>query len=99
MLFQVIGEELIRNMAITIGAVAIVTILLIRNVQTAIWVICCVCFTLVDLVGSMYFFGLTIEISTSIVIILCVGLAVDYSAHIGHKFTTLQGSRDGKDNI
>ncbi|KAF4533134.1 hypothetical protein B566_EDAN007945 [Ephemera danica] len=91
---QVIGEELARNLALTICAVAVVTIILIRNIRTSIWVICCVCFTLVNLVGSMYLFGLTIEISTSIVIILCVGLAVDYSAHIGHKFTTLKGTRD-----
>ncbi|XP_046405752.1 patched domain-containing protein 3-like [Ischnura elegans] len=91
---QVIGEELLRNLGLTILTVALVTILLIQNFQSAIWVICCVCFTLVNLVGSMYLFGLTIEISTSIVILLCVGLAVDYSAHIGHTFTRLAGTRN-----
>jgi predicted RND superfamily exporter protein len=52
-------------------------------------------FTVVDLVGSMYWLGLTIEISTSIMILLCAGLAVDYAAHIGNEFTHLQGTRDG----
>ncbi|XP_071449211.1 patched domain-containing protein 3-like [Hetaerina americana] len=91
---QVIGEELLRNLGLTIMTVALVTVLLIQNFKSAIWVISCVCFTLVNLVGSMYIFGLTIEISTSIVILLCVGLAVDYSAHIGHTFTRLSGTRD-----
>jgi predicted RND superfamily exporter protein len=51
--------------------------------------------TVVDVVGSMYWLGLTIEISTSIIILLCAGLAVDYAAHIGNEFTRLQGTKDG----
>jgi Niemann-Pick C1 protein len=92
---QIIGDELLRNLGLTICAVAIVTLVLIQNLQTSFWVICCVIFTVVDLVGSMYWLSLTIEISSSIMILLCAGLAVDYSAHIGNEFTRLQGTRDG----
>jgi hypothetical protein len=93
--FQIIGDELFRNLGLTICAVAIVTLILIQNLQTSFWVLCCVIFTVVDVVGSMYWLGLTIEISTSIMILLCAGLAVDYSAHIGTEFTRLQGTKDG----
>jgi hypothetical protein len=93
--FQIIGDELLRNLGLTICAVAIVTLILIQNLQTSFWVLCCVIFTVVDVVGSMYWLGLTIEISTSIMILLCAGLAVDYSAHIGNEFTRLQGTKDG----
>jgi predicted RND superfamily exporter protein len=92
---QIIGDELFRNLGLTIGAVAAVTLLLIQNLQTSFWVICCVLFTVIDLVGSMYWLGLTIEISSSMMILLCAGLAVDYSAHIGNEFMRLQGTRDG----
>ncbi|KAJ4445678.1 hypothetical protein ANN_12362 [Periplaneta americana] len=92
---KIIGEELLRNLGLTISAVAMVTLMLIQNLQTSFLVICCVIFTVVDLVGSMYWLGLTIEISTSIMVLLCAGLAVDYSAHIGNEFTRLQGTRDG----
>lgn len=92
---QIIGDELLRNLGLTICAVAAVTLILIQNLQTSFWVICCVVFTVVDLVGSMYWLGLTIEISTSIMILLCAGLAVDYSAHIGNEFMHLQGTRHG----
>jgi len=93
--FQIIGDELHRNLGLTICAVAIVTLILIQNLQTSFWVLCCVIFTVVDVVGSMYWLGLTIEISTSIMILLCAGLAVDYSAHIGNEFMRLQGTKDG----
>lgn len=91
---KIIGDELLRNLGLTISAVAIVTLILIQNLQTSFWVLCCVIFTVVDLVGSVYWLGLTIEISTSIMILLCAGLAVDYSAHIGNEFMRLQGTKD-----
>lgn len=40
--------------------------------------------------------GITIDITTSILLTLSVGLAVDYSAHIGHTFMTISGSRNGQ---
>ncbi|PSN56234.1 hypothetical protein C0J52_00394, partial [Blattella germanica] len=91
---KIIGEELLRNLGLTVCTVAVVTLLLIQNLQTSFWVICCVVFTVVDLVGSMYWLGLTIEISTSIMVLLCTGLAVDYSAHIGNEFTRLRGTKN-----
>ena len=44
----------------------------------------------------MYLWGLTIDTVTCIQLVLAIGLAVDYSAHIGHTFMTVTGSRDGK---
>lgn len=77
-------------------AVGLVTALLLRDLKVTFWVICCVAFTLIDLLGSMYYFGLTIEISTSIIILLCAGLAVDYAAHIGLEFTRTTGDKEGR---
>ena len=44
----------------------------------------------------MYLWGLTIDTVTCIQLVLAIGLAGDYSAHIGHTFMTVTGSRDGK---
>lgn len=43
----------------------------------------------------MHFWGLTIDVVTCVQLILAIGLAVDYSAHIGHCFMTFQGGRNG----
>ena len=37
----------------------------------------------IDIYSFSHFCGLTIEITSSVVLILCVGLGLDYSAHIG----------------
>ncbi|XP_063971830.1 protein patched homolog 1-like isoform X2 [Diachasmimorpha longicaudata] len=91
---QIIGEELTRNLVLEIMAVALVSILLLRDLCVSFWVICCVLFTLIDLLGSMYYVGLTIEVSSSIMILLCAGLAVDYAAHVGLEFTRAGGTRN-----
>ncbi|XP_032681193.1 protein patched homolog 3-like isoform X3 [Odontomachus brunneus] len=90
---KIIGEELIRNLSLEIVAVGIVTLVLLRNLRASFWVMCCVLFTLVDLLGSMYFMGLTIDISSTIMVLLCAGLAVDYAAHIGLEFIRSSGTK------
>ncbi|XP_076245732.1 patched domain-containing protein 3 isoform X2 [Calliopsis andreniformis] len=90
---KVVGEELIRNLCLEIVTIGVVIVLFLRNLKASFWVLCCVLFTLIDLLGSMYFLNLTIEISASIMILLCVGLAVDYAAHIGLEFTRAKGNK------
>merc|ERR1719247_1133840 len=49
--------------------------------------------SIVELIGIMYFWGVTINGVSTIYIMICVGLAVDYSAHIAHCFKeSLAGS-------
>ena len=40
----------------------------------------------------MYFWGLTIDTVTSVMLILAIGLCIDYAAHIGHSFMTSKAS-------
>ena len=49
--------------------------------------------TLVDIVGYLYFWDITIDIVSCINIVISVGLCVDYSVHIGHCFVVSSGSR------
>ncbi|XP_014612878.1 PREDICTED: patched domain-containing protein 3-like isoform X1 [Polistes canadensis] len=91
---KIIGEELIRNLSLAIVAIGLVTILLLRNLLASFWVISCVIFTLIDLLGSMHFLGLIVEISSSILVLLCIGLAVDYASHVGLEFIRRTGSKN-----
>uniref|UniRef100_A0A0P5P9V2 Patched domain-containing protein n=1 Tax=Daphnia magna TaxID=35525 RepID=A0A0P5P9V2_9CRUS len=93
---RVISSELIRNLCLTMAAVVSVTLILISDLVTVFWVFTCIAFTLIDLLGLMYFWGLTVEISSSIIVIQATGLAIDYSAHIGHTFTTIRGSKSSR---
>ena len=44
----------------------------------------------------MYFWGLTVETVITIILVLAVGLSVDYASHIGHTFMIISGKRHGK---
>nr|XP_012227494.1 PREDICTED: patched domain-containing protein 3-like [Linepithema humile] len=90
---KIISEELTRNLCLEILMVGMVASVLLRNLIASFWVMCCVLFTLVDLLGSMYFLGLTVELTSSIIIMLCAGLSVDYAAHIGLEFIRSSGSK------
>ncbi|XP_050397303.2 patched domain-containing protein 3 isoform X1 [Patella vulgata] len=93
---KVIQTELYRNLGLAFLCVFLVTLVLIANLWTCLMVSCCIMFTLVNVGGSMHFWGLTIETVTSIQLILAIGLAVDYSAHIGHTFMTIKGTRQAR---
>ena len=83
-----------RNISFAFGAIAIVNFLLIADLVVSLLVFLCVALTLLEIAGGAYFMGLTIEISTSIILILAVGLALDYSAHIGVTYIiTKKGNR------
>ncbi|CAL7946435.1 unnamed protein product [Xylocopa violacea] len=90
---KVIGEELTRNLGLEIVTIGVVIIIFLRDLRASFWVICCVFFTLINLLGTMYFLNLTIEMSSSIMILLCAGLAVDYAAHMGLEFIRTKGSK------
>lgn len=87
---------MLKNLGLEVLTIGLITITLLRNIKGSIWVICCILFTVIDLLGSMYFLGLTIEIASSIMIMLCAGLAVDYAAHVGLEFTRAEGSKNGE---
>ena len=53
----------------------------------------------IDVAGTLQFWGVTIDTASSVLLILCFGLAVDYSAHVGHSFMTVLGTKNGKYQI
>ncbi|GFO10919.1 patched domain-containing protein 3 [Plakobranchus ocellatus] len=93
---KVLQPELYRNLGLAAAAVFVVTFVLIANLWTSTLVFICVFFTVVDVGGVLQLWGTTIDTASSILLTLCVGLAVDFSAHIGHTFMTIPGSRKAR---
>ncbi|KAF2362202.1 Protein patched/dispatched, partial [Trinorchestia longiramus] len=91
---KVIATELVRNLTLALVAVFVMTVILIANFSTALCVFLCVTLTLVDVMALMTWWGLTVDTVTCINLVLCIGLCVDYSAHIGLHFMQVEGTRD-----
>jgi len=90
---EIIGFELMRNLLLSILCVAIITMLLLGNIFVVILVLVMVIATLVDIVGFLHFWGITIDILSAVNIVLAIGLCVDYAVHIAHAFLISEGSR------
>lgn len=90
---QVIQGELYRNIGLSMLCVFITMLILLADIWGSTLVMVCVSVSLIDVMGFMHFWGLTIDVVTSIIVIISIGLCVDYSAHIAHAFLTSQGSR------
>lgn len=86
---EIIDSEIYRNISLALIGVFICTAIMIVNVQVCIYIFTCVLLSLISIGGFMEYWGLTLDIVTSIGLQLSVGLCIDYAAHIGHTFLTI----------
>ena len=61
------------------------------NCRVSGWVILCILLSIVDVLGMLYWWDITINSITTIYVLISVGLAVDYAAHIAHMFKEAKG--------
>lgn len=91
---EIIAVEVERNIELALFCVMICTVVLITNLQMCLWIFICVLLTIVNVLGWMQRWGMTVDIVCCIGLELAIGLCVDYAAHVGHTFLTIkQGSR------
>jgi len=85
-LYATIEGEAYRNIGLAFAAIFLVTICMIPHPVVALLVFFSVAATIVEVLGYMYFWGMHIDSVTVIMLIIGLGLAIDYSAHIGVAF-------------
>lgn len=88
----IIATELIRNLIICGVVIFCVVAAMIPHPRIAAWVVVAIFLTVIDLVGFLHWWGVTISSISTIYILISVGLAVDYSAHIAHMFVVSTGN-------
>merc|ERR1712113_305047 len=93
---EIIGFELWRNIGLAMACVFVVTLILLANLPICLMVLLSVVLTLVDIVGFLHFWDITIDIISCVNIVLAIGLCVDYSVHIGLAFMVAKGSKRTK---
>ena len=88
---KVIYSELWRNLALATVCVFVITLVLLSNLTASFLVLMCVVFTLIDVVGILHLWGITVDVPSCSCLVMSVGLCVDYSAHIAHAFLVSEG--------
>jgi hypothetical protein len=87
----IIDFELVRNLIICGGVIIAIISLMIPNPRVSITVILVIFGSIVDVLALAHHWGCTINSVVTIYLLISVGLAVDYSAHIGHVFLHSKG--------
>ncbi|XP_033117064.1 NPC intracellular cholesterol transporter 1-like [Anneissia japonica] len=91
---KIIKKELWRNLGLASICVLLVILLLLANGNACVLVFFSVVLTLVDVAGFIHHWGLSIDTVVTVMLIVSIGIAVDYSAHIGHTFMTVTGTKN-----
>jgi len=87
--YVVFEQEAILNVALALGAVFFILIIFTANLTVTLLVLLQVALVDVFLFSLLYFWGVTLNSVTIVNITVAIGLSVDYSAHIGHAFLTI----------
>eukprot|EP00746_Dinoflagellata_sp_MGD_P000639 gnl/MRDRNA2_/MRDRNA2_101146_c0_seq1.p1 gnl/MRDRNA2_/MRDRNA2_101146_c0~~gnl/MRDRNA2_/MRDRNA2_101146_c0_seq1.p1 ORF type:complete len:1048 (+),score=180.42 gnl/MRDRNA2_/MRDRNA2_101146_c0_seq1:333-3146(+) len=90
----VIDRELIRNLVVCGGIILILVCALIPQPRIALIVAGVIVASIVEVVGMAHYWGVTVNGVATIYILICVGLAVDYAAHIAHCFKESSGTSE-----
>eukprot|EP00397_Hematodinium_sp_SG-2012_P007472 GEMP01007518.1.p1 GENE.GEMP01007518.1~~GEMP01007518.1.p1 ORF type:complete len:919 (+),score=142.27 GEMP01007518.1:539-3295(+) len=88
----IVMQELIRNLIIAGGCIVVVIFLLIWNVKVSLIVCLSLVFSIMEVIGFAHYWDVTANSTSVIFILLCVGLTVDYSAHVAHMFRISHGT-------
>merc|ERR1711968_56786 len=88
----IIDAELVRNLIVCGIVVIIMVSMMIPHPRISCFVALSICLSVADLVGFMYWWDVTISGISTIYVLISVGLAVDYSAHIAHMFVESTGT-------
>ncbi|KAJ6241935.1 patched domain-containing protein [Anaeramoeba flamelloides] len=89
--YSIVKQSTLMSVGFAILAVLLLAFIFFIYPTNAILIILTIIMIDVDLYGFLWLMGLTIEPVSSICLIMSVGFAVDYSAHIIHCYTTSKG--------
>lgn len=84
--YVIFKEEAILNVCLALVAVFVVLMVVTANFTITMFVLLCVALVDVFLFGLLTFWNITLNSVTVVNNVVAIGLAVDYSAHIGHAY-------------
>lgn len=84
--YVVFQKEAIQNVALALLAVLVVMLIVTANIPVTLFILLCIALVDFFLLGLLFYWNVTLNSVTVVNNVIAIGLAVDYSAHIGHSF-------------
>lgn len=88
--YVVFAKEANLNVILALVAVLMVLLAFTGNITVSLFVLLCVGLVDLFLFGLLTFWEVTLNSVTIVNVVIAIGLAVDYSAHIGHAYLTVE---------
>jgi len=89
----ILYQEALQILLVALAVVFVVTFLMIGNIRASVITLLGPCFSVIDMLGLMYYFSIDFNTVTIICLALSVGLTIDFSSHITIGFMSSVGSR------
>ncbi|ROT36492.1 patched sphingolipid transporter [Sodiomyces alkalinus F11] len=70
-----------------VAIIFLVSTVLLGSIRTAAVVTVTVCMTVIDIIGAMAVFGVSLNAVSLVNLIICVGIAVEFCAHVARAYT------------
>ena len=93
--YRIMLREMLRNVIMAGAAVFILVSLLLANIQMGAYIVLSIAAVDTCLLGFMPIIGVEVNSVSVICIVIAVGLAVDYSVHIGGAFLKIDAQCNG----
>ncbi|CAL8313382.1 unnamed protein product [Merluccius merluccius] len=95
--YAVIVPSTVLNIGVTTAVMLVISLLLIPNPLCSLWVTFSIGSVIVGITGFMALWDVNLDTISMIILVVCVGFTVDFSAHISYAFVSSQkASADDK---
>lgn len=88
--YAVIVSNTIQNIAVTTAVMLLISLLLIPNPLCSLWVTFSIASVIVGVTGFMALWDVNLDTISMIILVVCIGFSVDFSAHISYAFVSNQ---------
>ncbi|KAM4605951.1 patched domain-containing protein 3-like [Polymixia lowei] len=86
--YAVIVSSTVQNIGVTTGIMLLISLLLIPNPVCSLWVTFSIGSVIVGVTGFMALWDVNLDSISMIILVVCVGFTVDFSAHISYSFVS-----------
>ncbi|KAL2085330.1 hypothetical protein ACEWY4_018650 [Coilia grayii] len=86
--YAVIVSNTIQNVAVTAAVMLVISLLLIPNPLCSLWVTFSIVSVVLGVTGFMALWHVNLDAISMVVLVVCIGFSVDFSAHITYTFVS-----------
>lgn len=86
--YSVIVTGTIQNVGFTTAVMFVISLILIPNPLCSLWVTFSIGSVITGVTGFMALWGVNLDSISMIILVVCIGFTVDFSAHISYTFVS-----------